>query len=153
MRLVHAALLLAVSSSPALAQRAPVIVIPGKPGVPVMMNGVDVSWSVIQGEFGLDRPNAVTETVIYRPFLIPLAYDPQYYERGYFPKTGKRPGYGRLEVVPPADRKLPPPAPTFYRSWSSQSAPSPVTDYAPFNTPEVVVTPGGRPYGSGKGRK
>ena len=56
MRLVHAAVLFAVSASPALAQRGPVIVIPGRPDVPIFENGVDVSWSVIEGEFGLDRP-------------------------------------------------------------------------------------------------
>jgi len=52
MRLLHTALWFAVSISPALAQRAPVIVVPGRPDVPVLMYGVDVSWSVI-------RPNEV----------------------------------------------------------------------------------------------
>ena len=59
MRLVHAAVLLAVSASPALAQRGPYIVIPGRPDVPIFENGVDVSWSVVEGEYGLDRPNIV----------------------------------------------------------------------------------------------
>lgn len=144
MRLVHAAVVLAVSASPAPAQRAPVIVIPGKPGVPVLMNGVDVSWSVIEGEFGLDRPNAVTETVIYRPVAIPvLYYAPGYSDSGYFPRTGRRPGYGRLEVVPPPNRPLPPPAPTYFRKWSSESAPGPTTEYAPFNVPPTFVSMGG----------
>jgi hypothetical protein len=140
MRIVHAALLLAVSASPALAQRAPVIVVPGKPGVPVMMNGVDVSWAVIEGEFGLDRPGTV-KTVIYRPLAITVPYyGPGYDEPGYFPRTGRRPGYGRLEVVPPADRPLPPPAPTYYRSWSSQSAPTPATEYPQYSAPPVGVS-------------
>ena len=69
MRAIHAALLLAVSACPALAQRAPVIVIPGKPGVPVYINGIDASWAVVEGEFGLDRPGEVTPTVTYRPLL------------------------------------------------------------------------------------
>jgi hypothetical protein len=47
MRLVHAAVLLAVSASPALAQMGPYIVIPGRPDVPIFENGVDVSWSVV----------------------------------------------------------------------------------------------------------
>ena len=91
MRLVHAALVLAVSASPALAQRAPVIVIPGRTDVPVILNGVDVSYAVIEGEFGLSRPNMVNPTVIYRPFVIPLVYgpdlEPESYprERHYFP--------------------------------------------------------------------
>jgi hypothetical protein len=149
MRLVHAALVLAVSASPALAQRAPVIVIPGRTDVPVILNGVDVSYAVIEGEFGLSRPNMVNPTVIYRPFVLPLVYGPDIEpessprERHYFPSTGRRPGYGRLEIIPPADRPLPPPAPTFYRSWSSQSGSGPVTDYAPYPypMPEVVVGP------------
>lgn len=141
MRIVHAALLLAVSASPALAQRTPVIVIPGKSGVPVMMNGVDVSWSVIEGDFGLDRPRGVTPTVIYRPFLITAPYyGLSKSGPGYFPKTGRRPGYGRLEVVPPADRPLPPPAPTYYRNWSSNSAPGPATDYAPYSGPPAGIS-------------
>jgi hypothetical protein len=135
MRFVHAALLLTVTASPALAQREPVIVIPGRPGVPVYINGIDASWGVVEGEFGLDRPGVVTPTVVYRPLL---AFAP-YRVPGYYPKDGRRPGYGRLEVVPPANRVLPPPAPTYYRNWSSESAPSPATEYQP--QPPVIVSP------------
>ncbi len=151
MRIVYAAVLLAVSVSPALAQRVPAIVIPGKPGVPVLMNGVDVSGAVIDGDFGLDRPLAVTPTVIYRSFVIPLSADrPGNSAPGFFPKTGKRPGYGRLEIVPPPDRPLPPPAPTYYRDWSSQSAPGVVTDYPRFNVPPIMPR-GGRSGREGQG--
>ncbi len=150
MRVASAALLLVIGASPALAQRAPVIVIPGRLDVPVVINGVDVSWAVIEGEFGLDRPGEMTPTVIY--WLPPPPIVPYYrsiaYEPNYFPRSGKRPGYGRLERVPPADRPLPPPAPSFRQGWSSQSMSVPVTVYppnmmAPYVAP-VVVTPGGR---------
>ena len=137
MRFVHAALFLTVLTSPALAQREPVIVIPGKPGVPVFINGVDASWSVVEGEFGLDRPGLMTPTVVYRPFVVSFPYAVP----SYFPKAGRRPGYGRLEIVPPANRRLPPPAPTYYRSWSSEFAPGPVTVYPPYATPPVIVSP------------
>jgi len=137
MRVIHAALLLAVSASPALAQREPVIVIPGKPGVPVYINGIDASWGVVEGEFGLDRPGLVTPTVTYRPLMISAPYRVP----GYYPATGRRPGYGRLEIVPPPHRALPPPAPTYYRNWSSESAPGPVTEYPPFDPPPVIVSP------------
>jgi len=141
MRVVHAALLLAVSASPAFAQRGPVIVIPGRPDVPVMMNGVDVSWAVIEGDFGLSRPGIVNPTVIYRPWVVAVPdYRPAAGVPGYFPSTGKKPGYGRLEIIPPADRPLPPPAPSYRKSWSSQSAPGPATDYAPFPTPPVDIS-------------
>ena len=76
MRFVHAALLVAVTPSAALAQQGPVIVIPGRPDVPIFENGVNVTWSVVEGEFGLDRPGQVTPTVIYRlppPVIIDLS--------------------------------------------------------------------------------
>ena len=57
MRPLPATLLAAAfAASPALAQRAPEIVIPGKPGIPVYINGIDASWGVVEGDFGLDRP-------------------------------------------------------------------------------------------------
>ena len=41
---------------PARAQTGPVIAIPGKPGVPVTINGVIVDGAVIYGDWGLARP-------------------------------------------------------------------------------------------------
>lgn len=134
MRFLFAALMLAVSCSSALAQREPEIVIPGKPGVPVYINGIDASWGIVEGEFGLDRPNQVNPTVIYRPYLASLPYGVP----PYFPSEGRRPGYGRLEIVPPV-RRAPAPGPKFHRFWSSQSDPGPVTDYPP--TPPVMFAP------------
>ena len=148
MRLAHAVLLSAVTVSPALAQRAPEIVIPGRPDIPVYINGIDASWGVVEGDFGLDRPDMVTPTVIYRPVTVALPSRVP----GYHPETGKRPGYGRLEIVPP-------PAPTYYRSWSSGSAPGPVTEYPPYAPPTVVLSPNGngqrhsKPRGSDPGHK
>ena len=153
MRLVATALLLlAVTASPALAQREPEIVIPGKPGVPVIINGIDASYGIVEGEFGLDRPGLVAPTVVYRPLL--TSY-PNGVVPGYYPKDGKRPGYGRLEIIPPPDRPLPPPAPTYYRSWSSSSGNSaPVTIMPPnYPTPNLDVYtgwgPGRRRHGHG----
>ncbi len=140
MRLVQAVLLLAVTASPAFAQREAEIVIPGKPGVPVYINGIDASWGVVEGEFGLDRPGMMAPTVIYRPLVVALPSSVP----SYHPTTGRRPGYGRLEILPPPNRPQPPPAPTFYRSWSSGSAPGPVTDYPPYPAPVVVAPQFGR---------
>lgn len=144
MRIVQAALLLVISASPALAQRGPVIVVPGRPDVPVLMNGVDISWAVIEGELGLARPGILTPSVIYRPWLVAVpVYRPATYTPHYFPSTGKQPGYGRLEIEPAPDRPLPPPAPNYRKSWSSQSAPGPTTDYGPFPAPPIGVNIGG----------
>ena len=145
MRIVHAALLLALTGSPALAQNGGmVIVVPGRPDVPVLMNGVDVSWAVIEGEFGLSHPGIANPTVIYRPWLVAVsAYGPAAIGPRYFPSTGKQPGYGRLEIEPAPDRPLPPPAQSYRKSWSSQSAPGPVTDYGPFAPPPIDLSIGG----------
>jgi hypothetical protein len=137
MRLFYAALLFAATVSPAFAQREPVIVIPGRPDVPVYINGMDASWAVVEGEFGLDRPGVMTPVVTYRPLTVSVPYAVP----GYFPRDNRQPGYGRLENEPPADRSLPPPAPSFFQSWSSQSQRGPVTQYAPVGVPAAVLAP------------
>lgn len=162
MRSVSAALLVAVTASAALAQQGPVIVIPGRPDVPIFENGVNVTWSVVEGEFGLDRPGQVTPTVIYRlpPPVISTYLGAAAYEPGYFPKDGRKPGYGRLEINPGPNRPLPPPAQSYRRSWSSESAPTPAdlpnpnpTVISPFISPNVGPGPwwGGRGPGAGPG--
>jgi hypothetical protein len=137
MRLVQAVLLLVVSASPAFAQREPEIVIPGKPGVPVYINGVDASWAVVEGEFGLDRPGATAPVVVYSPLTVSVPY----VAPRYFPRDGKHPGYGRFEIIPPPNRPLPPHPPSFFRSWSSESAPNPVTEYAPSDASPTYIAP------------
>jgi hypothetical protein len=112
----------------------PVIVIPGKPGVPVLMNGYDVSGAIIEGDWGLYRPGAVTPTIYGPIFLAAPTYD-----RGYFPAYGRRPGYGRYEIEPPPDRRLPPPAPTYQRLWTSESDPVPASLEPPASAPIVVA--------------
>lgn len=156
MRVAHAAVLVAMTASPAFAQREPQIVIPGRPDVPVIINGVDASWGMVEGEFGLDRPGLVAPTVVYRPLVLRASAPDD--APAYFPKTGRKPGYGRLEIVPPPGAPKPPPAPTYYRSWSSQSAPLPPTVYQQFDMPSVVTEPryrrdrNGNPKGAGRSR-
>jgi hypothetical protein len=118
------------ASDSAVAQTEPVIVVPGRPGVPVMMNGVDVSGAIIEGEFGLNRPDSgYPRTVIMR------YWPPEYYRLpgAYFPATGHKPQYGRREVIPPPDRQMPVPAKRFYRDWSIESAPGPASTPAPYD--------------------
>jgi hypothetical protein len=106
---------------PVQATDAPVIVIPGKAGVPVIINGYDASYTVVEGDVGLDRPGHMPATIVSGPLIAP---DRRYYGH-YFPALGRRPGYGRREIEPPANRKLPPPAQNFERFWGIESAPSP----------------------------
>ena len=119
----------------AQAGEAPAIVIPSRPGVPVIINGGDASYCVVEGDVGLERPG-MRVTVVACPPHRPIPG----YEAPYFPAFGRRPGYGRLEVEPPPDRELPKPADSYYRQWDSQSAPVPANGgEAPANVDITVV--------------
>jgi hypothetical protein len=117
----------------------PYIVIPGRPGVPIIINGVDASYAVVEGDWGLGKGIHVQPTV-YGGRLV----DPDPHVGHYYPSSGREPGYGRLEIEPPANRKLPPPAESFHQSWSAQSMPQPADSGVPPYPPPVIVAP---PYG------
>lgn len=120
------------------ADNQPVVVIPGKPGVPVIINGADATGAVIYGDWGLFRPGGavVVEGGIWPPggFVPAPDWPPHYY-----PATGRTPAYGRKEIDP--GPRHPGPAPAYHKSWVSESQPGPVTEYPPFAPPEVVVVP------------
>jgi len=135
----------ALATAPARAEgEGPVIVIPSRPGVPVVINGRDASYAVVEGDWGLSRPGAVPVTVIGGSPILP---NPVYTRRNsYHPKYGRAPERGRNEVEPPADRALPDPAESFSRSWSTSSdadtVPATITDPATFPqnfNPPIVV--------------
>ena len=118
--------LAALVAAPARADNGPVIVIPSRPGVPVVINGRDASYAVVEGDWGLSRPGAVPVTVIGGSPILP---NPVYTRRNsYHPKYGRAPERGRNEVEPTADRALPDPAESFSRSWSTSSDVTPVND-------------------------
>ena len=94
------------------------IVIPGRPGVPIIINGVDASYAVVEGDWGLERRVHVQPTVYGGRYIDPVPNVGHYY-----PSAGHAPGYGRLEIEPPANRRLPKEAESYYRSWSAQSTP------------------------------
>ena len=125
----------------AAAQNDPVIVVPGRAGVPVMMYGIDVSGAVIEGETSLNRPDGA-----YPPTVIMRYWPPDHYRNpgAYFPATGHKPRYGRREVIPPADRPMPVPARPFYRDWMIESAPGPASTPAPY---DPAAGDGGAPNG------
>jgi hypothetical protein len=124
----------AFSSPAAAADATTILVVPGRPGVPVMSFGQDLSWAVVEGEMGLDRPGSPVTVIPGRP--------PAYWSArpsGYFPSTGQAPRSGRVEVEPPANRQLPPPAESFHQQWGAESAATPVTVPAPYGTPPVII--------------
>ena len=103
------------TSLAALADTGPVLVVPGRPGVPVIINGRDASYAVVEGDWGLAKHFHVQPTVYG-------GWDS--YEQPpvghYYPSLGRKPGYGRLEIEPPANRKLPQPAESYHKSYSAQ---------------------------------
>jgi hypothetical protein len=109
----------------------PVIAIPGRPGVPVIINGVDASYSVVEGDWGLGKGIHVQPTVYGgRPIepMPPVGH--------YYPSEGHLPGYGRLEIEG-ADK--PKPAPSFHQTWTSESKPQ--LPEVPVNPPPVIMAP------------
>jgi hypothetical protein len=81
---------------------APDIIIPSRPGVPVMINGFYPSYPDYEPHVG-----------------------------HYYPSSGNLPGYGRLEIEPPSNGR-PQQAESYHRSWSAQSVPQPAQPAAPF---------------------
>ena len=112
------------------------IVIPGRPGVPIIINGVDASYSVVEGEWGLGKNNQVQPTVYGGRY-----FDPVPHVGHYYPSAGRTPGYGRLEIEPPSNRRLPHPAESYHQSWSVQSAPLPAQSNAPVDPPAIIYAP------------
>ena len=132
---VTLALFIATTSS-ALAGGGFEIVIPGRPGVPVIINGVDASYAVVEGDRGLAKNIHVQPTIYGGRYIDPVPNVGHYY-----PSAGRMPGYGRLEIEPPANRKLPQPAESYHQSWSAQSAPLPAQSSVPADPPAIIYAP------------
>jgi hypothetical protein len=124
---------LVTMTSAAFASEGFEIVIPGRPGVPVIINGVDASYAVIEGDWGLGKNVQVQPTIYGGRYIDPVPHVGHYY-----PSAGHMPGYGRLEIEPPANRRLPHPAESYHESWSAQSTPQ---LEIPANPPPVIVAP------------
>jgi hypothetical protein len=136
MRAGLALALLIGTTLPALAGEGFDLVIPGRPGVPIIINGVDVSYAVVEGDFGLGKGVHMQPTVYGGRYV---DFEPSVGH--YYPSAGHMPGYGRLEIEPPANRKLPKPGPSYDRSWSAQSAPPRLQPEVPLYPPPVIVAP------------
>src|ERR1700704_1156881 len=71
-------------------------VIPGRPGVPVFVNGIDISYAVVEGDFGLGK-GVHNQPRVFGGRVIDLEPNVGH----YYPSAGLTPGYGRLEIEPP----------------------------------------------------
>ena len=136
MRAISALLFVIGTTQPAFTGDGFNIVIPGRPGVPIIINGVDASYRVIEGDRGLSRDVHVQPTVYGGRYIDPVPNVGHYY-----PSAGRQPGYGRLEIEPPKNRKLPKPAESYRESWSAASPPPVQQDAVPFDPPAVIVAP------------
>ena len=107
--------------------------------MPIIVNGIDVSYAVLEGDFGLGKGVNNQPTVFGGRYV---GWD-QPNVGHYYPSLGLRPGYGRLEIEPPANRRLPQPAESYHQSWSAESAPQPAQQQPeiPFYPPPVIMAP------------
>ena len=106
------AIAVARGAGAARADHQPAIVVPGKRGVPIYVDGHEVSGAVISGEWGLYRPGHVTPTITYRrPWADPPHYYYYYHWRPWFaPPHYRRPHsairHYRRKPVKPIRRKV-----------------------------------------------
>ena len=91
MRLIMAAAILIGSMPLAFAGEGFDLVVPGRPGVPIIVNGIDVSYAVLEGDFGLGKGVNNQPTVFGGRYV---GWD-QPNVGHYYPSLGLRPGYGR----------------------------------------------------------
>jgi hypothetical protein len=136
MRIRSTVAILTAMTSTAFAGGGFDIVIPYRAGLPIIINGVDASYAVIEGEWGLGKGNQVQPTIYGGRYIDPVPNVGHYY-----PSAGNTPGYGRLEIEPPANRPLPQPAESYHQSWSAQSMPLPAQSDPPVNPPAVIYAP------------
>ena len=135
---VTLAVLIGTAGMACAESNGPVIAIPGRPGVPVIINGVDASYAVVEGDWGLDK-GVHRQPTVYGGHPI----EPMPPVGHYYPSSGRMPGYGRLEIESP---EKPKPAPSFHESWSAGSRqadpliPSMQNSVPPY-PPPVIVAP------------
>src|ERR1700709_697735 len=122
--------------SPAWANDGFSVVIPGRAGVPIIINGVDASWAVVESDWGLAK-NVHVQPTVYGGRVVDLGPP----GRPSYPSACHMPGYGGRESHPPANRKLPQPAQSYHKSWSVQSAQQPAQNDVPYYPPPVIVAP------------
>lgn len=146
MRMAFTLTLLFGMTASAVADSGPVVVIPSRAGVPIVIDGVDASYAVVEGNWGLGKSIHVQPT-IYGGWPAGMPRPAGH----YFPRTGQRPGYGRYEVNTPP--RVLPGSEGYYRSWGAES-PRGYEQAVPANPPPILYAPqfrGGR-HGGEYGR-
>ena len=99
----------ALEAGVAGAADGPVVVIPGKAGVPVIINefGHDASYTIVEGEWGLGRPGVITPRIVSGTLVIPVLppYRPYYpglrHRAGLWPPRGRAAGQSQAAETGP----------------------------------------------------
>jgi hypothetical protein len=111
-----------------------VVVIPSRAGVPIIIDGVDASYAVVEGDWGLGKSVAPRPTIYGGwPAALPRP------SGHYFPRTGRRPGYGRYEVNTPP--RILPGDGSYYRSWGAESPRGYGQEFIPPDPPPIIYAP------------
>ncbi len=135
-------------SAPVLADSdsGTLVVIPGRPDVPVIVNpyGFDASYTIVEGDFGLGKPVQANAHIVVGPHVVPVPGPRRY----YFPHAEHMPGYGRDEVLPPPGRRVTQPPQSIDRSWGAASDPLPASTDPPY---PITVQPYVGPWGPWQG--
>jgi hypothetical protein len=85
------------------------IVVPSRPGVPIIINGIDASYAVIEGEWGLGKNEQVQPTIYGGRYIDPDPHVGHLSERGAYARL--RTAGDRTAAEPPiaaAGRELSP---------------------------------------------
>jgi hypothetical protein len=127
------------------------LAVPGRPDVPVFVNplGIDASFGIVEGEFGLNKPAMGNAHTIGPPTVVRPGP-----RRFFFPHDENMPGYGRYEIAPPRQSR-PQHAESYHRSWETASDPLPASTDPPYPVNidvQPYVTPWG-PWHPGQGRR
>ncbi len=123
------ALVVMLAPAPARAEGTWVVV-PGRRDVPVIVNpyGLDASYTIVEGDFGLDRPAQVNPRIIAGPRVLPALVRVKH----YFPGFADPLSYARAPVEPRPGTTPPIPAQSYSRSWSTSSDPLPASTDPPY---------------------
>jgi hypothetical protein len=142
------------ATAPALADSDSgiVLAVPGRPDVPVFVNplGIDASFQVVEGDFGLNKPAQANAHTIGPPVIVQPGA-----RRFFFPHDDSMPGYGRYEIAPPRQSRPQHPQ-SINRSWGAASDPLPADTgpaYPMTISPYVDTWGGGRHWREGRGGK
>ena len=131
------AILIGTTLPAALADGGPVIVIPGRPGVPIIINGVDASYAVVEGDWGLGKGVHVQPTVYGGRYV-----DPAPNVGHYYPSAGHHAGLRASR-----NRAAGQPQAAAARGELSSimvgaiAPPQPVQPEVPFYPPPMIVAP------------